>query len=223
MRCALIFSFVILTSSLVSAETSVVPAERTYDIVCSRKVSHVIAPAGIRGRARAPRPAVLDTDIRPGRSRLYLDGRLVGMATDFNGSPDFMYLEPGRYRLEARLGGYQSAAFEIEAAQGRPVRIVGLTLRNADMGIDALTPLALSDIRIENVATVGVLLRSGSHRIDRVEVNASGGTIGVLVNAHASVAIDRLRVTGAITWVLFLVFSSISAKKDCAARAAATP
>lgn len=65
-----------------------------------------------------PAWTVVVIDIRPDRARLYLDDRFIGRADDFDGRPDVMYLEPGRYLLEARLGGYRTDRFEIVADAG---------------------------------------------------------------------------------------------------------
>lgn len=71
------------------------------------------------GRAVDPSLTVVDTDVSPERARVYLNGELVGTADDFDGFPDYMYLEPGRYTLEFRLGGYKSESVTIEAREGR--------------------------------------------------------------------------------------------------------
>ncbi len=68
--------------------------------------------------APAANLAVVDTNIHPKHSRLYLDGRFIGIADDFDGFPDFLYLKPGRYRLECRLGGFGNEVVEIEARAG---------------------------------------------------------------------------------------------------------
>ena len=49
-----------------------------------------------------PLPGVFD----PEEALLYLDGRFIGSADDFDGHPDYLYLEPGVYELEesARSG-----------------------------------------------------------------------------------------------------------------------
>lgn len=70
------------------------------------------APIGV------PSLTVVITDIRPGRARLYLDGRFIGRADEFDGRPDALFLEPGTYTLEARLGGYRSDRFELTADIG---------------------------------------------------------------------------------------------------------
>jgi hypothetical protein len=52
---------------------------------------------------------------RPKDARVYLDGRFVGRARYLDGKPGYLYLEPGSYRLELRLNGYQALTVEIEA------------------------------------------------------------------------------------------------------------
>jgi hypothetical protein len=75
-------------------------------------------PAGSGEPTAGPELAVVRTDVRPDHTRLYLDGRFIGMADDFDGYPDVLYLRPGRYRLECRLGGYQTALFDIDSKAG---------------------------------------------------------------------------------------------------------
>jgi hypothetical protein len=63
----------------------------------------------------APDLAVVDTDVKPDSARVYLDGRLIGTADDFDGHPDYLYLKPGQYTIEFRLQGYKSESAEIDA------------------------------------------------------------------------------------------------------------
>ena len=62
--------------------------------------------------------AVIDTDISPEEAQVYLDGRYIGIADDFDGNPDYLYLKPGRYRIEFRLEGYETLTRQIEARPG---------------------------------------------------------------------------------------------------------
>ena len=75
---------------------------------------------GYEGRVYGPssRYAVIDTDISPEEAQVYLDGRYIGTADDFDGNPDYLYLQPGRYRIEFRLEGYQTLTRQIEARPG---------------------------------------------------------------------------------------------------------
>jgi hypothetical protein len=66
-----------------------------------------------------PAWAVIDTDVSPEEALVYLDGRYIGIADDFDGYPDYLYLKRGHYRLEFKLDGYESKTVEIDAKPGR--------------------------------------------------------------------------------------------------------
>jgi hypothetical protein len=61
---------------------------------------------------------VVDTDVSPEEARVYLDGRFIGTADDFDGYPDYLYLRPGQYKLEFRLEGYESQTVNVDARPG---------------------------------------------------------------------------------------------------------
>ena len=62
--------------------------------------------------------AVIDTDISPEEARVYLDGRYIGTADDFDGWPDYLYLRRGHYRIEFRLDGFETVTREVDARPG---------------------------------------------------------------------------------------------------------
>jgi hypothetical protein len=62
--------------------------------------------------------ATIDTDVSPEEAQVYLDGRYIGIADDFDGYPDYLYLKPGRYRIEFRLEGYETLTRQVEARPG---------------------------------------------------------------------------------------------------------
>jgi hypothetical protein len=62
--------------------------------------------------------AVVDTDVSPEGARVYLDGKYIGTADDFDGYPDYLYLRRGSYRLEFRLEGFQPRTIEVDARPG---------------------------------------------------------------------------------------------------------
>ena len=74
------------------------------------------------GDARG-RFAAVKTDVEPDEAALYLDGKLIGTADDFDGYPDMLYLGPGHYRLEFRLDGYETLTSEVDASPGRFFKI----------------------------------------------------------------------------------------------------
>lgn len=61
----------------------------------------------------------VDTDVSPEDARVTLNGQVIGLADDFDGYPDYLYLEPGRYTMEFSLPGYRSETIEVEARGGR--------------------------------------------------------------------------------------------------------
>jgi hypothetical protein len=79
--------------------------------------------SGYRQGYVASRYAVVKTDVEPDEAALYLDGKLIGTADDFDGYPDTLYLGSGHYRLEFRLDGYESYTTDVDASPGRFFRI----------------------------------------------------------------------------------------------------
>ncbi len=114
-----------LTLVLVAAGSLVPAAHADVNVGLHVRVAPGVS-IGARWRAVPPRAevapsadlAVVDTDVHPKHARLYLDGRFIGIADDFDGFPGFLYLEPGRYRLECRLGGFRDEVVEIDARAG---------------------------------------------------------------------------------------------------------
>lgn len=70
-----------------------------------------------------PAWAAVDTDVSPEEARVYLDGRYIGIADDFDGYPDYLYLKRGHYRLEFKLDGYETKTVEIDARPGTKLDI----------------------------------------------------------------------------------------------------
>jgi hypothetical protein len=67
--------------------------------------------------------AWIDTDVAPEEAEVYLDGTRIGQADDFDGFPDYLYLETGTYRLEFRHPDYETIARDIEVRSGQTVRM----------------------------------------------------------------------------------------------------
>ena len=61
---------------------------------------------------------VVDTDVSPDEAQVFLDGRLIGTADDFDGFPDYLYLKPGKYTLEFRLEGFETQSIAVDARPG---------------------------------------------------------------------------------------------------------
>ena len=70
----------------------------------------------------APRAvAWIKTDIEPDEARVYLDGRYIGTADDFDGWPRKLRVAAGRHRLTFRLRGYAPYSVVVNAVPGRVV------------------------------------------------------------------------------------------------------
>ncbi len=67
--------------------------------------------------------ARVDTDVSPEAAEVYLDGTLIGQADDFDGFPDYLYLETGRYRLELRHPFYETVARELDVRAGQAIQV----------------------------------------------------------------------------------------------------
>ncbi|MCB1007307.1 MAG: hypothetical protein KDB94_00275 [Acidobacteria bacterium] len=58
----------------------------------------------------AYRNGALDTDVSPERAEVWVDGRKIGVADDFDGFPDYLWLEKGTYDVVFYLPGYKTIA-----------------------------------------------------------------------------------------------------------------
>ncbi len=73
--------------------------------------------------ARTGRYAIVKTDVSPEEAQIYLDGKYIGAADDFDGRPDYLYLGPGKYHVEFRLPGYETLATDLDVTRGQRVRM----------------------------------------------------------------------------------------------------
>ena len=58
--------------------------------------------------------ARVDTDIKPNKAAVYVDGYPVGVADDFDGWTETLHLAPGRHELVLRYPGHQPYRTEVE-------------------------------------------------------------------------------------------------------------
>lgn len=56
------------------------------------------------------RYGALDTDVSPERAEVWIDGRKVGRADDFDGFPTYLWLDKGTYDIVFYLPGYKTIA-----------------------------------------------------------------------------------------------------------------
>jgi hypothetical protein len=68
----------------------------------------VVAAASMESQAYAGAPwGVIDTDVKPSDTQVYLDGGYVGVSGKFDGWPGYLPLQPGTYDLEFRRPGFE--------------------------------------------------------------------------------------------------------------------
>jgi hypothetical protein len=56
-------------------------------------------------------------------TRVFLDGRYIGTADDFDGYPDYLYLRPGKYKVSLQLEGFETREIDVDARAGTKVDI----------------------------------------------------------------------------------------------------
>lgn len=79
------------------------------------------APYGVY--AAPPRYSFVDTDVHPEDAQVFLDGKLVGVADDYDGYPGYLAIRPGKHRLGFSYQGYRSTEIRVDLARGELVRI----------------------------------------------------------------------------------------------------
>jgi len=85
-------------------------------------------PVQVPHGAYAPPPtrpyyAFVDTDIHPEEAQVYLDGKLIGIADDFDGYPGYLAVKPGRHSVGFRHEGRHSLSFDLDLRAGELVQL----------------------------------------------------------------------------------------------------
>jgi hypothetical protein len=121
LRLLLIFACAAVTGAASGgagvAEREAVDAS-TVVLPCLPVGTYWNGPLPPEGTPSAPDLAIVAIDTRPKDARVHLDDRFVGRARYLDGSPGYLYLEPGSYRLDLRLEGYETVTVAIEAEPG---------------------------------------------------------------------------------------------------------
>ena len=81
----------------------------------------VVVPGG--SPVHGARAGALDLDVSPERASVYLDGRFVGVCDDFDGFPDYLWIEPGTHDLAIYEPGFVTIARQISVEAGELVQI----------------------------------------------------------------------------------------------------
>jgi hypothetical protein len=90
----------------------------SVNLPCIPVAAYWTGPPQSDGMPPGPELAIVDIDVRPKDARVHLDDRFVGRARYFDGSPGYLYLAPGSYRVELRLEGYKNIGVDLEAQAG---------------------------------------------------------------------------------------------------------
>lgn len=84
----------------------------------------VLAPLAAQAYYGSPWTAGrVDCDIDPEKAEVYIEGRRLGTADDFDGFPDYLYLQPGSYTLEFRHVGYVPLTLKITVKPHQLIRL----------------------------------------------------------------------------------------------------
>lgn len=65
----------------------------------------------------------LDVDVSPGKTEVWIDGRYTGTADDFDGFPQYLWLDRGVYDLVLYREGYETIARQITIRSGQVISI----------------------------------------------------------------------------------------------------
>jgi len=65
----------------------------------------------------------IDCDVTPEKAGVYIDGKYLGIADDFDGWPRYLYIEAGKYEITFKMDGYEDLKLKIEVLPNKVLRI----------------------------------------------------------------------------------------------------
>lgn len=71
----------------------------------------------------APTIGYVKTDVDPEEAEVYLDGKKVGIADNYDGWPGYLKVIPGKHHLVFRLKSYEDLVLDVDVAAGRIYQI----------------------------------------------------------------------------------------------------
>lgn len=74
--------------------------------------------------------------VEPKKARVYVDGYYAGIADDFDGLFQRLYLAPGRHQIVLRLEGYRSQSFRVYVPLGHTIKIHHDMVRGSGEGAE---------------------------------------------------------------------------------------
>lgn len=69
-------------------------------------------------RLRREEQGALDLDLSPGDTQVYLDGQYIGKVDDYDGWPQYLWLDPGTYDIVFYRDGYKTLARQVTIYRG---------------------------------------------------------------------------------------------------------
>ena len=101
---------------------------------------YVVADAAQAGR---PVPiGAIDLNVKPKKAQVFVDGRYVGLIKNFDGFPNYLWLQRGSYELTFYLPGYENLVRRIDVIPGEVI-----TFQDRLQAGVAKLPEARSDVR----------------------------------------------------------------------------
>ena len=120
-------------------------------------------PSYYPGGAYVPGPGrpyytFVDTDIHPEDATVSLDGKVIGVADDFDGFPGYLVLKPGHHDLSFSLKGYRSLRFSLHLRPGE--------MADLDRTLPRLAPGEREDAPAENRSQADIAENGGPTRTE---------------------------------------------------------
>ncbi|MEK6682706.1 MAG: PEGA domain-containing protein [Nitrospirota bacterium] len=70
-----------------------------------------------------PNWGYVDTDVEPEEAKVYLDGKYIGIADDYDGFPRYLSVPLGSHKIEFRMEGYETFSQEFYINPGQMINI----------------------------------------------------------------------------------------------------
>ncbi len=65
----------------------------------------------------------VDVHVKPGKAEVWVDGKYVGTARDFDGHPTYLWLEQGNHRVTIYRGGFTTYDQDVEITPGEVIKL----------------------------------------------------------------------------------------------------
>ena len=65
----------------------------------------------------------IDVHVKPGKAEVWVDGKFVGSARDFDGLPTYLWLKEGEHRVTIYRGGFETYDEDISITPGEVIKL----------------------------------------------------------------------------------------------------